>query len=336
VTDIPAPKKSAPKKRGKVELKGRLPAVEPGKPPREKSMTPAEVRAKAEHLLRDNRSNERYQVFELLYEFVALTEDQLFRLVEEKIAVSEGYDSFARSVRNYRERDDMIARVPPTLMREAKRAGLNHRRTHTRSRAWVLDAVGEDMARLAFTTEDNPVPLANTGSDAHRVHDLLCSEVMLRMREAWAAKKITAETRGTNKVAIWEDKEEGGKGAFLIVPDGLLIKYKPDESVERAYLVEFHYAPLGGEVKKKIQKYERIGKPENAWLWDDHWSLSEMPFVLVIYRHAKTLRRYQEELARHYSDIEPHCSYLSLDLQEVWNGNPLAIKPLRVRKEKKG
>ncbi len=332
-TPMPVPKRRRPLKKPDDP---RLPATVPGRPPRARQWTPVEARAQAELLFRTNRSNLRTTVLDLVYQFLALSQEQLFRLCQERVQMSEDFNTFTRNLSNYAT-DGVVGRLPDSALREAHRAGWHARLpAHGPQRVYRLEAVGMELAKLEFNTD---LPLLHDGGLNHQVHDLLCAEAMLRMRETWAARRVRVEARGTQRVAMWQTKDEGKGGAFGLVPDGLLVKYQPDQTtVEKAYLVELDNEAWASSAPKKIKAYEAVGKPTeaNQEIWRKAWGVPTMPYVLVIYRHAEALRNYQKVFAQTYADLEPHCNYLALALDDIWAGNALNVTPLRVKKKKPG
>jgi hypothetical protein len=228
-------------------------------------------------------------------------------------------ESFSRTLRRYQAKG-LIKSVPYEVTKKAQRANfpMNDK---GRILAYTLGPVGEAYAKRKGWHGENPFP--SVPENEYLTHDLICSEVMLKMQQLWGElpeeKRGLIEASGPRSVLIWDTE---GKRA-LVKPDGLLIKRKPNHEFERAFLVEYQNVRALIQVQNKIKKYEQIAKHEYCWVWD-LWGLDEMPWVLVIYRQEATLRHYQEQLEL-YSELR--AKYACTSLADIWAGR-LSIKPI--------
>lgn len=90
---------------------------------------------------------------ELLYHFVALTEERLLQLVSATVAVSENPASFGRALDRYR-REWLLAALSPEAVRGVEKAGVA--RTQAR-RLLQLGLAGEEYARRMGWSGDAPI-----------------------------------------------------------------------------------------------------------------------------------------------------------------------------------
>lgn len=317
----------------------KLPAIQShGRISKAVEFTPLQAKQAAKRVLQSDISNLRNTVLSLLYEFSALTEETLFRLVAERVAISENRASFRRRLNDYegggqrkgkgKEEDDdsnvmtggLVERLSADVLKQARRAGLPEPSSGIQ-RAYRLGPVGVEVARMKFVTEDTG-PLVSNDVEDFLAHDLICAEAMLRMAELWpvSAKPGKVEVRGPRSVTLWDAEERKA----IISPDGLIIKYKLDTGeFERAYLIEYHNSNAKMHVKNKLAKYEKLAGLANTWL---AWGLSEMPIVVVLYRQPSVLEHYREEIRKRG---ETRATYAGQSLAAVWDSKltVAVIKP---------
>jgi len=285
----------------------KLPARRPGSWKQVKYM-PSEINRLADLILSTDRSNLRAITLELLFNFVALTEETLLRLITERVEISDRRRSFAKQLQRY-TKDGLIMLLPYDVLKRASRAGLPQP-SDGKLRAYRLGPVGEEYARRKGWGEGAPL---STPAEDRIAHDLICAEAMLRMQALWltSANPGKVEVLGPRQVSIWDAE----KKAFLVAPDGLLIKRKMDGQFERAFVVEYHNRNARLHVQQKLKKYEEVMRT-SPWIWEDYWEISEMPWILVLHRQEATLRRYEEEVAR----AERNARYAAASLEDVWAG----------------
>lgn len=296
----------------------REPAHFAGRPPKKIEFEPSKIIEMTATILRSDRSNRRSFVIQVLYEFVTLTELTLYKLVHERIAISDNVNTFLRQLRLYRSHG-LISDVPFGVTKSAIRAGLSKPNTSA-LRAYSLGPVGEEYMRRKGLYNDTP---KQTTTEDHLVHDLICAEAMLKMRELWRSHPASpglVEVCGPREVSVWN----ADKKVYIVAPDGLLIKRNLNGDFERAFLVEYQNVRALLQVKNKLAKYEELCKPDYRWVWS-LWGLDEMPWVLVIYRQEATLRHYQEQLEQ---QGELRVKYACTSLADIWAGR-LSIKPIR-------
>jgi hypothetical protein len=270
--------------------------------------TKNEIDRIADRLLSTDASNERRIVVDLLYQYVALTEETLFHLVRERVAISESLRSFSVLMGRYRK-DGLLVNLLDTTLQMARRAGLPGSGEGHRQRAYRLGPVGEELARRYGWSEDKPL----IGVTEQRVgHDLICAEAMLKMQQLYLAEGAQLEVWGPRQALVWDPE----KKAAVIAPDGLLIKHSPDGSVERAFAVELQNTKSRREAGRKITRYEKLAGKELGWVWSDVWELPQAPVVLVIHRHDGTLTHFEEGL--YALSQQQQAKYTSLDLGELW------------------
>src|SRR5512145_1014020 len=297
----------------------KLPAIHrPGRVPQREILTPTKIRNKAEELLNSDCSNLRNMVLEMLYEFVILSEESLFRLTYERVAISDNPDSFHRRLSDY-AKDGLIERISRGVLKQALRAGLPRPQTGS-LRAYRLGPVGEELARIKFVSEIN-APLSAIEAEEYQAHDLLCAEAMLRMKALWLEhpdEKIRGivEVRGPRRLTIWDSNEQKA----ILAPDGLLIKHDLAGNFIRAYLVEYHNSNARMHVENKVAKYEALANPQHDWLWQT-WGLSKMPIIVVLYRQGATLEHYQDVLWQVANGKGIKGKYAEQPLAGVWNGD---------------
>jgi len=298
-------------------LPGNLRSDKEGEKP--KRLTPRQIEETAHYYLRTDCSNLRNQVLELLYQFVALTESTLFRLTAEQVEISAKPASFRARMNAY-IRAGLIEPVARDVLKQALRAGMP-RPANGPLRAYRLGAVGVEIARIKFVGELN-VPLTITENEAVLAHDLICAEAMLQMQMLWAdlaAKPETknpglVEVRGPRAISCWDVENQKA----LIEPDGLIIKNNLEGSFQRAFIVEYHNTNAAMHVENKIARYERLAGAAGKRFWQN-WGLSQMPYVLVLYRQPATLSHYEEELNQiAYKGLQ--ARYASIALSDVWSG----------------
>ncbi len=284
------------------------------------TLTTTETHRKVDDFLASDRSNLRNLVLELLYQFVALTEETLFAAVGSQIALSQKPASFNRSLCRYRT-EGLIASVSQDVLKKCLRAGLP--KPDVGLRAYSLGPVGKEYAERKGWNSEVPITLPN---DTFLAHDLLCAEAMLRMSNLWLSHPTSpgqVEVRGPREVLAWNpaDKRQ------TVAPDGMLIKRSKDGSaIERIFLVEYQNTRALLQVQTKIKKYIEIAsEPEYRWVLSDVWGVSSMPVVLVIYRQGATLTDYQEEIARRE---EMPVIFATTSLEDIWAGH-LSIKPIK-------
>ena len=304
-------------------LDDKLPAARPGRLPNVHTFTPFEIKSKVEALLITDRSNIRNCVLELLYQFVALTEETLYSAVGSQIALSKNLASFNRCLRYYRA-DGLIANVSQEVLKRCLRAGLPKSEAHLR--AYCLGPVGKAYVERKGWNGGVPITLPN---DTFLAHDLLCAEAMLRMSNLWLSHPTSpgqVEVRGPREVLAWHTDEKKAVAA----PDGMLIKRSKDGStIERIFLVEYQNTRAHAHLKvqDKIAKYLEIAtNPESRWVLSDVWEVNDMPYVLVIYRQGTTLTDYQAEVARRGENMP--VKFASTALEDIWAGN-LSIKTIK-------
>src|SRR5512145_224259 len=217
----------------------KLPAIHrPGRVPQREILTPAKIRNKAEELLNSDCSNLRNMVLEILYEFVILSEESLFRLTYERVAISDNPDSFHRRLSDY-AKDGLIERISRGVLKQALRAGLP-RPQNGSLRAYRLGPVGEELARIKFVNEIN-APLSAIEAEEYQAHDLLCAEAMLKMQALWHEHpdeqgRGVAMVRGPRALTIWDNAEQKA----ILAPDGLVVKHNLNGDFVRAFLIEYH------------------------------------------------------------------------------------------------
>jgi hypothetical protein len=297
----------------------RLPARIGGTPLKPHSFTTAEINRKAEQYLTVNLSNIRNCILELLYHFVILPETTLFRLVGQKIAISENIGTFTRRLRQYRA-DGLLASASHDVLKSALRAGLPIS-DNSRLRAYCLGPIGEEYVKRKGWNGN--VPISSLNEDV-LTHDLLCAEAMLRMSSIWLThptKPGVVEVRGPREVIAWDIEQR----KTIIAPDGLLIKRDMAGDFVRAFVVEYQNVRALLQVQNKFKKYEEIARPEYRWIWNDIWGLDEMPWVLIVYRQGATLQHFKEEADRRG---EMAARYATIALEEVW-ADKLYLKSLR-------
>ncbi len=283
-----------------------------------KTFTNAEVGQMAKLFLNTDYSEIRSAVIELLYEFVSLTDVSLMSLLSEMCSLTSKLESFQRLLRKYKH-DGLVLDVSRVTRRQAIRSGLSSAHSKNVLRAYRLGPVGEEYARHKGWSN---APLVSMGED-RLTHDLVCAEAMCQMRVLWPHIKNPgiADIHGPRKVSAWD----GEKKAFIVSPDGLIIKKGLDGTFQRAFLIEYHHTDWAINVQNKVKKYEEIGSPEYRWLWQGAWGVSEMPWVVGLYRHATIPQYYKDEIEKLDSPI---CNYAVLSLDDVWDGN-LMITPVR-------
>lgn len=287
-----------------------------------KRLTPRQIEESAQFFIQTDRSNLRTTVLELLYEFVALTESTLFRLVFERVAISNNLASFHHRMNTY-VREGLIEPVSLSVLKQALRAGLPQTEVGS-LRAYRLGLVGIEIAKIKFVTEVN-APLMVIEAEDYQAHDLLCAEAMLKMQMLWAdlanseqeevrKKAGLVEVHGPRALTIWDSENQKA----VLAPDGLLIKHSLNGELQRAFLVEYHNSNAKMHVKNKVAKYENLATPEYCWLWQT-WGLTEMPVIVALYRQPVTLEHYTDELAR-IALKEVRASYAATRLSDVWAG----------------
>ena len=300
-------------KRKPVPLNGRRPATEAGRAAKVHVFSNSEIDRMVTALIRSDRSFERRLVLDLLYRYVALTEETLFRLVHEQVAISDNPRCFNAQLSRYRK-DGLIADLPSIAVRQALRAGLPEP-TSGRQRAYCLGPVGEAYVARKGWSGNAPSPSL---TEEHLVHDLVCAETMLHMRALWANlptdRRGVVDVCGPRQVVVWDSE----KKAYLAAPDGLLIKHTPQGAFERAFVVEYHNTNSVLNVQQKIKRYEELAKEEYAWLWNDHWGLDRMPIVLVLYRQQANYQHYMDELSQR---AKLRAMYAATSLEAIWAGN---------------
>jgi hypothetical protein len=319
-----------------MEQTDKLPAIErSGRIPKTKDnkdivWTSARIKQAADLFVKFNNSNLRTVTLACLYEFGALTEQTLLRMVIQLVAVSNNPASFRRRLYGY-EREGLIEPLSRDVLRKARRAGLPEPEQGI-LRAYRLGPVGLEIAAFKFTTDLN-IPLStNTITEDYLTHDLLCAEAMLKMQSLWLAladsedpgiRKSAGRVKvsGPNDISVWD--QENHKA--LLAPDGLLIKRDMKGVFQRAFLIEYHNNNARMHVKNKLEKYERLARKEYDWIWQS-WGLAEMPWITVLYRQDATLQHYQEELSNRREVV---ASYAAVSLADVWAGK-LSIRPIKI------
>jgi hypothetical protein len=309
-----------------VERAGRIPKTKDNK---DILWNSARVKQAAELFIKFNNSNLRTIILACLYEFGALTEQTLLKMVVQVVPVSTNPASFRRRLYGY-ERDGLIEPLSRDVLRKARRAGLPEPDQGI-LRAYRLGPVGLEIAAFKFATELN-IPLSiNTLTEDYLTHDLLCAEALLKMQSLWLAlaDSETPEIRksagrvkvcGPNNISVWD--QENHKA--ILAPDGLLIKHDMNGVFQRAFLIEYHNNNARMHVKNKLEKYERLARKEDDWIWQS-WGLTEMPWITVLYRQKATLQHYQEELTNRGKIVAP---YAAVSLADVWAGK-LSIRPIK-------
>jgi len=288
-------------------------------------LTAHEISLKVDELISSDRSNIRSRVVELLYQFVALTEETLFHAIEAEIEISNRIDSFTRRLRDY-QKDQLIASVPRDTLSRATRAGLP-KPDAGKLNAYCLGPVGSAYAERKGWNQGRPIPETN---HIQLAHDLICAEVMIKMSNDWLVHERPGlvEVRGPREVSVWDEENK----RFIVMPDGLLIKNTLTGEFERAFIVEYQNVRARLQVQNKLKNYEAVADPKPDrngntlnWIWDDVWGVEEMPFVLVIHRQESTLKHYQDEIRKRG---ETNAQYAAISLNDIWAGN-LSIRPIR-------
>ena len=284
---------------------------------RQVKFMPSDINRLADLILSTDRSNLRIVTLELLFNFVALTEETLFRLVFERVQISERNDTFARQLRRY-AKDGLVAPLSHDTLKKAVRAGMPEPE-NSRLCAYRLGPVGEEYARRKGWGDSAPI---SSPAEEYLAHDLICAEAMLRMQALWpyASNPGMADVLGPRQVGVWDTE----KKAYLISPDGLLIKRSTDGGFVRAFVVEFHNNKARLQVQQKLKKYEEIFS-SSPWIWEDYWDIPEMPWILVLHRQKATVERYKEEMD---ARADLNARFASTSLEDIWAGN-LSIAPIR-------
>ncbi|MFZ6028299.1 MAG: hypothetical protein ACOYYS_11345 [Chloroflexota bacterium] len=281
-----------------------------GRNPKARHFSPEDIDAIASRILSTDGSYERLVVLDLLFRYVALTEETLFRLTYEQVAISANRHAFTSQISRYRK-DGLIADVSPDAMRQVIEAGLPVPKSGS-LRAYRLGPVGEEYARRKGWPGDAPLPAVN---EKRIAHDILCAEAMLHMQTLWPKHPESpgnVEVYGPRQAWAWDSEKQ----AFLVAPDGLIVKYDLEGNFRRAYLIEHHNVDWALNVRQKVEKYEEIGKPEYRWLWRGKWGVEEMPIVVGLYRHSSIPEYYREELSKRKG--QTWCIYAAQSLDEIW------------------
>jgi len=278
---------------------------------------PSDINRLADLILSTDRSNLRAITLEILFNFVVLTEETLYRLVSERVQISEHGDTFARQMRRY-FKDGLVAPLSYDVLKKAVRAGMPEPESG-RLRAYRLGPVGEEYARRKGWGDGAPI---SSPAEEYLAHDLICAEAMLRMQALWphASNPGEADVLGPRQVGVWDTE----KKAYLISPDGLLIKRSTEGNFVRAFVVEFHNNKARLQVQQKLKKYEEIFS-SSPWIWEDYWDIPEMPWILVLHRQKATVERYKEEMD---ARADLNARFASTSLEDIWAGN-LSITPIR-------
>src|SRR5512145_2128463 len=148
-----------------------------GRNPKARHFTNEEVNTIASRILSVDGSYERLVVLDLLFRYVSLTEETLFRLTYEQVAISANRHAFTSQLSRYRK-DGLIVDVSPDVMRQVTEAGLPVPKSGS-LRAYRLGPVGEEYARRKGWPGDAPLPAVN---EKRIAHDILCAEAMLQMQ----------------------------------------------------------------------------------------------------------------------------------------------------------
>jgi hypothetical protein len=294
------------------------PVQRQGRNPKARYFTDEEVNEIATRIMSTDGSYERLVVLELLFRFVSLTEETLFRLTHEQVAISSNRHAFTSQLSRYRK-DGLITDVSMDVMRQVTEAGLPVPESGN-LRAYRLGPVGEEYARRKGWPRNAPLPGVN---ERRLAHDILCAEAMLRLPPLWLnlpKNPGIVEVRGPRQAWAW-DRE---KQAFLVAPDGLIIKNDLNGNFLKTFAIEHHNVDWALNVREKVQKYEEIGKPEYRWLWRGAWGVEEMPQIVALYRHASIPEYYADELRK--LKKESTCIYTLLSLDDVWAGNLIIRK----------
>lgn len=301
----------------------KLPPYKPGKGKKKKQKedappqwTAAEIQKTLDDLT--DTSNVRTLVLELLYGFVALTENTLFQQVSQQVEISQNVETFARTLRRY-VHDGLIDYLSYDILKMATKAGLSQNGDR-RLLAFGLGPVGAEYARRKGW---NPAPIKQIPEE-HLAHDLICAEAMLRMAQLWRDHPSSpglAEILGQRQVVVWDQ----GKKRSVLEPDGLIVKHGLDGAIQRAYLVEYQNVRALIQAQHKIAKYEELAQAKDShWIWGS-WELEEMPVILILYRQPSTLKHYQIELATREKTF---ATYAAISLREIWS-DQLPIRVIR-------
>jgi hypothetical protein len=303
----------------KMTTATKLPAVDRrGRLSQPLNLTPAKIRSKAEEILRNDLSNLRNEVLELLHDCVVLSESTLFRLVYERVAISDNRASFHRRLMAYVQ-DGLIEPVSRGVLKQALRAGLPRPETGL-LHAYRLGPVGLEVAKVKFTREYN-APLSVVETEEYQAHDLLCAEAMFKMQQLWLADpdeetRGIVTVRGQRRLTVWNAEEQKA----ILAPDGLMLKYDTAGVLRRIYLVEYHNTNVSMNVKSKVEKYETLADPKYAWVWQV-WNLLSKPIIVALYRQPATLEHYINALKPIHNGRGVKAFYAAIALKDVWAGN---------------
>lgn len=322
----PEPGPPAPK-RPPIAPNGRLRPVVPGRPVRSREFSQAEARQVAERLYRDSRSNLRTYVVKLLHNFLALTEERIFKLCVTLFAISDNPESFATTLNRY-QRDGIIMRLPYPIMQIANAAGLRPP-AGRRLIAYALGPVGEELASMVVG--DDIPPLRQARGDVRWAHDLLCAEATWRLADACRANGWQAEPVGPQQAAIWyqNERDPSAKGRFVLKPDGLLRIAEPGKA-PGVLLVEFQHNSFGKDARPKLKGYKQFFENvDYVEHWQSQWRMKSIPQVVLIYTHPAVVKSFHAAANVIFPNPPAVPDFLTLPLSTAFSATPLQFQRLR-------
>jgi hypothetical protein len=282
-----------------------------------RAIAPADLETRIQQAVRTAyQAPLRTLILQLVAEYGVLTGDQLHRLCQRELPVTERFESFERTLARLCQLDWLT--VAPRLAHELHGQGLtlpvllNARKRDMRLRGYVLGTLGQAVVPDLWPLLDrNPRGILPSDS---LVHDALCAEVVVRL----AASHPHAWPIPPAQAALWDESKQ----AFFYRPDGLVLRYAGRTPVG-GWLVEFcnetWTAPE--RAQHKIDVYLEL---HNSKRWAE-WGLNWVPELLVVYRARSTARTFAElttQLAGKANAV------LGLSLDEALSTSKLMPRPI--------
>lgn len=108
------------------------------------------------------------------------------------------------------------------------------------------------------------------------LHDVMVSEIVLRMAKEFAEQGWTVEWYGK-----YESTLSNKAGNVILEPDALLRLWNDKE--DRAYVVEYHNEDKQSRAVEKVKRYEEAHEMGN---WRERWEVETFPPVLAVFWHG--------------------------------------------------
>ncbi len=191
--------------------------------------------------------------------------------------------------------------IPPRVVRDELNTLLPG------SRLYTLGPVGVELAKMRGLTPSTghmAYPLARV------MHDVILTEILLRISRHAAGQGWSVTWLGTAEAALFEE----GRTREILEPDALLRLTR--DGHERLFAVEYHNEDKRSRAERKVDQYETVAAVHAAE-WMAQWETDAFPALLAVFRRDIVGKGYVDKLA----GMQPQVRYYGKLLNGVLQDN---------------